>query len=56
MKYGTASPDFPPAPTVPCVSYDEGKAGPRFMRPTTMSAPQDQKMQETSGISFGVLV
>ena len=46
IKYGTASPEFPPAPTVPQVAIDEGKSGPRFLRPSAMQAPQDMKMQQ----------
>jgi hypothetical protein len=41
---------------VPFVSYDEGKAPPRFFRPTTMAAPIDQNMQTQSGVEFGVMI
>lgn len=57
IKYGTANKDaFPPPPTVPQVAIDEGKSGPKFMRPTAMQAPQSQQMQTSSGITFGLMM
>lgn len=56
MTYGTNSLEFPPAPSIPQVAYDEGKAAPRFFRPTTIAAPSTQAMQKQSLIPFGVMV
>ena len=47
----------PPEPSVPFVGYDSnGFTPPRYLRATSLRAPQDQAMQTSSGLPFGVMI
>lgn len=40
-RYHTKSNEVPPSSGLPFITIDEGNAGPKYMRSTTMQAPQD---------------
>jgi len=40
-RYQSKSVEGPPSAGIPFITIDEGQCGPRFVRATTLNAPQD---------------
>lgn len=40
-RYQTKSTEVPPSAAIPLLTIDEGQVGPKYMRATTIQAPQE---------------